>query len=218
MDLLDLLRERDGWSTAIERLRALHAARGAQAKERAAQCGRVYLGRRAAMVFDVVASRQRRYEQRVVPLVERFAQLPAAGSLKALASHGPGPGFGLRSGEADTMQGVAAGLVRFAERHGLDHEEAVRTWAESTEIVVEAPGLDPYVGAVRGIGVALFAYLRMRSGGDGIKPDLRVRRALTDLGFELPLGDVALLRTAGAAGAELGISLLELDQLLWSTQ
>lgn len=218
MDLLDLLRERDGWSTAVESLRAVHATHGAEAKKRAAQYGRVYVGRRAAMVFDVVASRQRRYEQRVVPLVERFALLPAAESLNALAAHGPGPGFGLRSGEPETMQHVAAGLVLFAERQGLDDEEAVRRWAERTKSVVEAPGFDPYVGTVKGIGVALFGYLRMRSGGDGIKPDLRVRRALADLGFEPPLGEVALLRTATAAAAELGISLLELDQLLWWTQ
>ena len=43
-----------------------------------------------------------------------------------------------------------------------------------------------FVGATNGIGPALFAYLRMRSGADALKPDLRVRESLNRLGFGLP--------------------------------
>ena len=77
------------------------------------------------------------------------------------------------------------------------------------------PRLDPVAGAVPGIGPALFAYLRMRSGSDAIKPDLRVANGLRQLGFHVPSGEHAILVVARAAAAEAAIGLLILDQLLW---
>jgi hypothetical protein len=61
----------------------------------------------------------------------------------------------------------------------------------------------------------LFAYLRMRSGADALKPDLRVARALSKLGFHVPAGSHATLVVAHAAADEVAINLLVLDQLLW---
>jgi hypothetical protein len=108
-------------------------------------------------------------------------------------------------------------VARGADR-GLDEEAAVKEWAESVGELVHATRLDPYVGAVSGIGPALFAYLRMRCGADALKPDLRVHRALVDLGFLVPGDEHALLVVSTAAAAELGISRLVLDQLLWWTE
>ena len=71
------------------------------------------------------------------------------------------------------------------------------------------------MGAVSGIGIALFAYLRMRSGADGLKPDVRVRKHLARLGFPSPQGEVALVLLGEAVAEEAGIRRLELDQLLW---
>ena len=65
------------------------------------------------------------------------------------------------------------------------------------------------------MGPALFAYLRMRCGADAIKPDLRVRDALNDLGFEVPNDPHAILIVASSAAKELGTTKLALDQLLW---
>lgn len=78
-----------------------------------------------------------------------------------------------------------------------------------------APALDPYVGAVKGIGIALFCYMRMRAGGDALKPDVRVRLALQSLGFDIPAGEAALLVMASTLAYELGIDRLVLDQILW---
>jgi hypothetical protein len=52
----------------------------------------------------------------------------------------------------------------------------------------------------------------MRSGGDAIKPDTRVIRAL---GFSVPKDDHAVLLIAKAAAGEIAVSRLVLDQLLW---
>jgi hypothetical protein len=175
----------------------------------------VYSDRRAAMVFDVVASRQRNYLNRVRALVAHFQQRPAAASLAALASNGPGPGLSLMSSEAITVQQVAAGLHRYCTERQLDDDHGVAQWAVSTEPLRFAPQLDSYVGSVSGIGVALFAYLRMRSGADAIKPDLRVRRNLNRMGFNVPPGENALLLLAEGAAEELGVTRLALDQVLW---
>ena len=135
------------------------------------------------MVFDVIVSRQRRSKARVLPMVEAFFLTPAAASLQALAHEGPGLGHGLRSGEDATMQGVATGLVRFAAERDLDDDHGARIWADSAAPFEHAPKLEPSVGSINGIGPALFAYLRMRSGADALKPDLRVREGLNRLGF-----------------------------------
>jgi hypothetical protein len=66
-------------------------------------------------------------------------------------------------------------------------------WAQGVAGLEHAPGLDPVVGSVTGIGPALFAYLRMRSGANALKPDLRVARALRKLGFYVPVGEHAIL-------------------------
>jgi hypothetical protein len=144
------------------------------------------------MVFDVVASRQRRYTRRVLPMVERFQDSPASHSLEDLARQGPGEGHGLRSGEPETMQHVAQGLLRYCQRHGLGEEDGVLQWAQGAAPFEHAPKLEPYVGSVKGMGPALLAYLRMRCGADALKPDLRVQRGLNRLGFAVPRDEHAI--------------------------
>lgn len=203
------------WPSAVAALGELLSQHGDEAREEAASFADTYRERRAAMVFDVVASRQRRYESRVVPMVTAFEATQQAGSLGYLAQHGPGGGFGLRAGEGETMRQTAAGLVSYCESHGLDEEAGVRQWAQGTAAFAHAPKLDPYVGCVQGIGPALFAYLRMRCGADAIKPDSRVRKGLNTAGFDIPDDEHAILIVATAVADELKIPVLVLDQLLW---
>jgi hypothetical protein len=203
------------WEHGMARLRTVHDLHGAEARHRADKYSEQYQGRRAAMVFDGVASRQRRYPSRVLPMVAAFAVTPAASSLHTLAELGPGHGHGLMLSEEATMQAVASGLVRFATERDLDDDDAARVWAASGTPFEHAPKLEPYVGSAKGIGLALFAYLRMLSGADALKPDSRVLKGLNHLGFEVPNDDHAILIVATAAAADLGVSRLVLDQLLW---
>ena len=94
--------------------------------------------------------------------------------------------FGLQRTEPATLQVVAANLLSFCQDEGLGEDEGCRVWADRVQGLEHAPKLDPIVGAVSGIGPALFAYMRMRCGADALKPDLRVARALRDLGFHAP--------------------------------
>jgi hypothetical protein len=167
------------------------------------------------MVFDVVVSRQRKYTSVVLPRVEKWA---AAGdpSLARLAqSEVQADQFGLQRTEPVTLQTVAANLLAFCRDQGLSEDEGCRAWADGVQDLEHAPKLDPIVGGVSGIGPALFAYMRMRCGSDALKPDLRVAGTLRELGFEVPGDEHSILVVARAAAAELGVSLLVLDQLLW---
>jgi hypothetical protein len=153
-------------------------------------------------------------------MVETFRSSRADVSLADMADGPAVEVVGLRRGEADTMRAVAQGLLTFGRDHALeDEDEICETWAEWVAPLALAPRLDPYVGAVRGIGPALFTYLRMLSGCDALKPDRQARAALNRLGFNVPQGDVALMMIATAAAEAIGTPLLALDQLLWfSTQ
>ncbi|GAB2776278.1 hypothetical protein GCM10027039_41910 [Terrabacter koreensis] len=213
--LLAVIRKRPGWAEAVERLQGLAADRGDGPHRAAEAYGAVYEGRRGAMVFDVILSRQRRYPSVVVPRVEKWAT-GGEPSLARLAQNGvEASDFGLQRSEPATLQAVATNLLAYCRTEGLSEDEGCRAWADRVQGLEHAPKLDPVVGGVSGIGTALFAYMRMRCGADALKPDLRVARALRDLGFDLPADEHSILVVAMAAAAELDISLLVLDQMLW---
>lgn len=205
-----------GWPTAVDRLSKRHEEHGARLARLADSYGAEYANRRGSMVVDVVASRQRRYRSavagRIVPLYEETMGDP---SLAALAESEPSF-LRLRRDEATTMQRVAQELLRFGD--GDDEESTVRQWAEAVEPVRFAHRLDPFVGQLSGIGPALFAYLRMRCGADAIKPDLRVRAALSEVGLLVGSSPAALLTVAEALASELDVRRLVLDQMLWTSK
>lgn len=216
---LVVLRKRPEWANAVALLRKLFDEQGDAARNSVAEYVEKYRGRRGAMVFDVVASRQRRYIGRVLPMVEKWESDTEEPSLAWLASHTPEASrYGLRQGEPETMTTIAVNLRELADDLQIGDDDACRTWATGVQGLQHAPGLDPVVGSVRGVGPALFAYMQMRSGGDAVKPDLRVTRGLRRLGFVVPGGMHATLVVARAAAAEIGSSLLVLDQLLWSLE
>lgn len=208
--LLTHLRQCSWWPAAIDRLRERVEQPDGGSLGTYAD---VYMGRRAAMVVDVVASRQRRYEAVVLRIVSDFDQRHPSVTLEELGESGPG-GTRPTPREQETIQRAAAGLARFCAERGLDEDEGCRRWAQEAEPVRLAPSLDPYVGG-KGIGIALFAYMRMRSGADAVKPDLRVRRAMRELGFENIVDDVALVLVVEAAAETLGVTPFQLDRVLW---
>lgn len=215
-NVLPIMRKRPKWAEAVERLRDLAASRGDGPHRAAEEYGGIYKGSRGAMVFDVVVSRQRKYKSVVLPRVEKWVAAVGEPSLKTLAqTEVDGKQFGLQRAEPRTMQTVATNLSSFCQTEGLSEDAGCRKWAEGVQGLEHAPKLDPVVGGVSGIGPALFAYMRMRCGADALKPDLRVANALRNLGFDVPGDEHSILVVARAAAAELDVSLLVLDQLLW---
>jgi hypothetical protein len=183
-------------------------------RKAAAKYGDKYMTRPGAMVFDVVASRQRRYEMGVLPLVGHWESDASAssrnGSRRTL----------LRPVVTDCEKVNRPRWLRWlpiCEASLLtrrQEDDVCRTWANRVHGLEHAPGLDPIVGSVKGIGLVLFAYMRMRTGGDALKADLRVTRGLRLLGFQVPGSVHATLVIARAVAEEIGTNLLVLDQLL----
>lgn len=215
--MLTILRKREGWVEAVAKLEDLAAQKGDDARRAAKDYANVYEGRRGAMVFDVVASRQRKYNPRVLTLVAQWEASVAKPTLHAMASGTlKAKDFGLREKEPATMQTVAANLLAFADELDVSDDEACRLWAEGADRLQHAHMLDPVVGSVSGIGLALFAYMRMRCGANALKPDVRVAKALRGLGFTTPGDAHSVITIAQGAAAEIDLDLLSLDQLLWS--
>lgn len=219
-ELAQLLRLDHNWGPAVANLRALKASHGALAEAAAADYVDVYAGCRGAMIVDVVASRRRKYLTRVKKIVDDWKSANHEHTIAALAANRLNAAhFGLSEAEVETIATVAQRFRAFAAAEGLtrsaDEDHLCRVWADRVEPFEHAPCLDPVVGSVKGIGLALWAYMRMRAGADTLKVDVRVKKSLRKLGFSVPDDDHAVLIVAKAAAHEVGMSPLVLDQLLW---
>lgn len=223
-DATSLLRQDPSWGPAIARLEDLKRTGSEQARASAEEYVGVYAGRRGAMILDVVASRQRSYKSRVRPMVAAWLDTNRHHTIAALTANPiDAAQFGLSEAEVQTIATVAEHFREFATAEGLtasaDEDRLCRLWADRYEPFEYAPRLDPVVGCVKGIGPALWSYMRMRSGADTLKVDVRVRKALKNLGFSVPSNsDHAVLIIAKSAAQEVGVSLLVLDQLLWDVR
>ena len=179
-----------------------------------------YDKRRGSMVVDVVASAARDYDRvegRIVPGFERLAD--GNPTLNALAAADPQAlkALGLRSSEPQTMIEVARGLQKFGTERNIIGDDAIcLSWATYAEEWRRTPKLDLYVG-VKGIGIALYAYLRMRSGADAIKPDVWVARLLQQYGATIrdPKDALEVMQCAEQVALAAKISRLTLDQMFW---
>ena len=185
---------------------------------KAQQFGDVYRDRRGAMVVDVVASRQRNYLKVVVPRIVNVFEAAQAPTLLSLAQNPPDY-LKLRTGEVQTMVNVAIELLVFGERANLnDENEICYNWAMlSSSFESEEPNIENLaIAEISGIGPALLEYLRMRSGGNSLKVDVRVKNSLKAIGVPVDyLSDRGVYAVCQTISKELGISMLELDQILW---
>jgi len=159
-DPLNVLGARPEWGAAVEQPRSLVSRHGEEASRRLEAYARFYAGRRGSMVLDVVLSGQRRYQDRVMPLADRWEADSKARSFRWLAAYGPDQKrYGLRAGESATTLAVASNLATLADGLGLGEDERCLRSAQGVTRLEHAPELDPVVGSVSGIGLALFAYL-----------------------------------------------------------
>lgn len=216
---LAYLRQQSYWAPAMRRLEILREERGTVSAQDARAYAQEYDGRRAAMIFDVVASQRAMYSsvrRRATTFQERWPNQ----TVEACA-RGNHDGLSLPNKRWQTVRNVAMAFCNYRQdlRLGDATDDAVVIhWARAVEPIRRTPRLDPYCGSVQGIGVALFAYLRMRCGADAIKPDGRVRTRLKSLGFPTSGGALSWQLVCEAAAEDLAVSRLHLDQLLWAEE
>jgi hypothetical protein len=208
---LPAIRRHPKWDDGVAALRELEREHGDRARANAAAYASAYQGRRGLMVVDVVMSAWRGYE-RVLREVKKYEATGVTTLRDVLAAPPDRALLGMRSREPETVRQLATALSALVEN---DEDAACLAWAESTAGMQLAFRVDPTLGGVTGIGLALFCYLRMRCGADGIKPDGRVWTALRNLGLPTSRDPYVLLTVAQCAAVELDVPELVLDQLLW---
>jgi hypothetical protein len=176
----------------------------------ARQLPRLYIGQRGLMVVDVVASRQRKYEEYVKPkLLPTYVERAKDLSLASLADKAP-TWMKLRVGEALVMKQVAQQIIKYSKNiSGPGEDELCKAWAEDK-------AYSSQVLEIKGIGPALYQYLRMLCGADSLKSDLRVKRGLQKLGLPIHwFSDEGVLELCMVLANEIGCTLVELDQCLY---
>jgi hypothetical protein len=176
----------------------------------ARQLPRLYIGQRGLMVVDVVASRQRKYEEYVKPkLLPTYVGRAKDLSLASLADKAP-TWMKLRVGEALVMKQVAQQIIKYSKNiSGTGEDELCKAWAEDK-------AYSSQVLEIKGIGPALYQYLRMLCGADSLKSDLRVKRGLQKLGLPIHwFSDEGVLELCMVLANEIGCTLVELDQCLY---
>jgi hypothetical protein len=176
----------------------------------ASQLPNKYRNRRGLMIVDVIASRQRKYDSYVVPTILPMYEANAKDlSISYLSSNSPNY-LPLRSGEAETMSKIARYLSDFGHINNLTSDEILcAKWAENSLIANQL--LD-----IKGVGPALLQYLRMLSGADTLKVDVRVLDGLALIGIPISWFTAdGILEISKEIAAEVGCSLVELDQILW---
>lgn len=117
------------------------------------------------------------------------------------------------------MSAVAKALLNFGNAIGLmDEEEICISWAALPSIHDEA-GPHPAVQDVldvKGIGPALLEYLRMLCGANTLKVDVRVIKSLSEAGVPVQMfKDAGMYEVCRTISHQLGLSMVELDSLLW---
>jgi len=120
----------------------------------------------------------------------------------------------------EMARGVARALeaTRLAPR--ADDRQVLRDWAASTPL----QGWESTsVGAVKGVGINTYQYLRMMGGVDTSMPDKIVRRVviqvLEEAGVDLPTrGDLELIDTIDRVGRITAQRPIELTWMTWMVQ
>jgi hypothetical protein len=205
------------WATARAHFEGLIIVNGERATADVADFQARYAAMPCAAVVDAVLSVRKNYVRDVTPAMNTWMAANPAATLAALASSGAGTVVGKPAtwkGHA-TIRGVAEALLNFGGTDATDNLR-MRAWAVHAVPFRYHYRLDA-VGAVSGIGPALFSYLLMRSGADALKPDSRVKKQLKNSGLTttVRINDLDALFLAEAMAEELQVARLWFDKLLW---
>ena len=216
---LNSLRFDPRWQPAVSYFQALATQNSAQATADEAAFMKAMQGEAPLVVLDVVMSLRTRYAT-LAPKLASWHQANPTTTLADFATAPPtsiAPRGGLVSAKRQaSIKGIAAALLEVGNSNDSDWKR-LTTWAKNAEALRYTHTLDS-VGAVKGVGVAAYTYLLMRSGVDTIKPDVRIKEELVKSGLASStkaLDDHSALLLAECMAQELGVTRLWFDQLLW---
>ena len=181
--------------------------------KKAKALGKKYQDKRGLMIVDCVSSRQRKYDSYVLTkLLPLYVDQAADLSISTLAKKAPS-WMPLRDGEAKTMKEAAQVLMKYGENNSVnDENQLCLQWALDFSAHDEI--LD-----IKGIGPALLQYLRMLSGANTLKVDVRIIQELKKLSLPVEWFTVdGLHKLCSDLATEAHCTMVELDQVLWHNQ
>jgi len=207
------------WMPATQYFQALSHRKGSKATASEITFSKAFKGDPSLIILDTVMSLRTQYSalhKKLSIWKVTNANTPLAEfARKAPTSIAP-QGGSVSKARQESIKGVAQAILGFGTSSDNDWERFVK-WAKQAEALRYAHRLDP-VGSVKGVGTAAFTYLLMRAGIDTIKPDVRVKQELVHSGLAASvqsLGDLEALVLAECMAAQLGVTRLWFDQLLW---
>jgi hypothetical protein len=213
---VNIAEEIPNWNSAVVEIQGILQNNPALI-EKAKSYGDIYKGRRGLMVVDVICSRQRNYEKKVIAnLLPSYESKAKDLSLKSLALKAP-TWMKIMKVEPLTMQLVAQKLLDFGDKNNLVDEDTIcRNWAVND--------LHWLMLEVNGIGPVLLEYLRMFCGFDIPTLDVNVGKALSTLGIQTKgysadiVFDFLIASKYGRKGRQLELVFRELKaQIYWPT-
>lgn len=188
-----------------------------------------YGGRAPLIIVDTIFSLRRKYLPMVKGVLRPFYQEFPEKDLYKLAKcdpawlcrkFTPNPSIGNSNHPLSNIsrwQNVVEIAKRFVKNYG-DNIDAIHEWAKNDKWAMNATLLtywsDTIVKGLKGIGISAVQYLRMQAGVDTIKPDSRVKEALSELHLSYR-NDLEVIRLCENLARELEIRAKEFDFILW---
>lgn len=176
----------------------------------------------AVLVIDCVLSLNRRYDTFVVPrlntFVERHPEIRQIGELENLMASYPTPHVFVQQElnyNHETRANTLASVVKYVctiveEARTLEEEkEVLKQWA------IQAEPQDYQILNIRGFAIAGFQYLRKLFGADTTKPDIYIKRFISDI-LNRNVSDIESLHLLEAASERVGISVRDVDSYIWN--
>jgi hypothetical protein len=165
------------------------------------------------------------YFQAVVPKVEKFGQeFVETGRVRTLEDLAAANDNDLekiwRNKRSWQMaKSVAAYLGEIKRDKGLNDRQAFIYWAKHARL--DSWKKDP-VGAIKGVGINSFQYLRMMGGIDTVMPDKIVKRVIAEIlakaNVEIPSTDIDFVRLMEHMAPQVGYRAIELCWMTWMVQ
>ncbi len=172
----------------------------------------------ALICLDAVLSIKQKYKEMVVPRIEGFqkeyAHINTLQQLQDLILEHGIEGFQKiwryeYPERVHTLDNLIKFYIEYGYREKLTDLNAMKHWAKKASVH------DYRTFGVPGIGVATFQYLRMLLGVSTVKPDVHIKKAVSDaLGFSV--SDLEAVNLLEKASEKTGIPAITIDNNIWS--
>lgn len=172
----------------------------------------------ALICIDAVLSINRKYYKFVVPRIsyfqENYAEIDNLEKLLVLLEKEKILGFNKcwnynHIQRAEILYNLTRKMITIANEHkDLKELDALKLWARTTSPI------DYQTFNVEGIGLATFQYIRMMLGAKTIKPDVHIKRIITNV-LNKKISDIYVITLFEKACNDLGMDIAEVEHNLW---